>query len=846
MSQRDLPSPPLRGLTAGVLAALLFWSGAAALGLEVLWIRDFALWYGSTAAAAAVVLAVYFTGLALGAPLGARLAERRQALQTYAALEASVAACVGIYLMVRPWLPEAAAFATRSAPALLLPLARATLAALVLLVPTTLLGATVPAVATAVSDVARAGRLYGWNTLGGAAGALAISFVLLPAIGERNAFLVVAAVELSVAAAARVVARDASAHARPASPARRTGRAAQPRRAALVAGVAGAVALAAEVLWTRGLAGVLSSSVYSVALVLAATLCGIAAGTAIAVRALGRGARVRTWLAACAAVAAGAVVASTLALRVLPAASLGLARALGAATAPAGLAAEAILALHVVFVPSAAIGALLPLCLGLGDPARPGRALAGPLAANTAGGVAGALAGAFVLLPMVGLGGGLLVLAAILAGLGAALARGAAALALGAGAAALAATAVAAPPLPFPWRGSPGERVVLRHDGPTATVLVTVDERGARRLRINGQYSLGGGDGLFLERREGLLPVLLHPSPRRLLHLGVGTGDTLGAAISSPGLSADGVELVSDALDALALFSDQNGDVLHNRRAKLVAEDARSVLLSSRERWDVILVDLLLPWTQGAGALFSREFYQLGLEHLAPGGIFCQWLPLHQLEVGDLEAIVSTFTAVFPHVQLWVAYHRSLTPLAALIGSASPIAADADAMRARLRDPAFLGMARGVGLDDPDDLGVLYVTDGTHLRAVVRDVPWITDDRPRIEFSAPRAYFHQEGLGRDALAWIAARLDPKPAPIAGARPATFGLRANLLRAQLALLAGDRPAELRAYLGALAAAPESPTVRTALAAIASERRRAGDLATANGITQVLDSPGRASE
>jgi spermidine synthase len=840
-------------LTTRVLAALLFCSGAAALGLELLWIRDFALWYGSTAAAAAVVLSVYFAGLALGAGIGAGLAERRPALEVYALLEASVTASVVLYVLLRPWLPVAAAWVTRSAPGMLVPLARTALAAAVLLVPTALLGATVPAVATAVRDLSAAGQLYGWNTLGGAVGALATSFAVLPALGARAAFLAVAGVDLAVAAAAWAAARrriPRAAIERPVTPSRAAAHATRPRLAATVAALAGAVALAAEVLWTRGLSGVLSSSVYSVALVLAATLCGIATGTAVAVRVLARqqtrDVRLQPWLAGAAALGAGAVLASTLALRVLPAASLALARSLGATTAAAGLAAEAILALLVVFAPSAAIGALLPLCLGLGDPARPGRALAGPLAANTAGGVAGALAGAFVLLPGFGLGGGLLVLAAVLAGIGAALGTRVASLLLATGAAALAATAVVAPPLPFPWRASPNERVVLRRDGPTATILVTADSHGARRLRINGQYSLGGGDGLFLERREGLLPVLLHPAPRRLLHLGVGTGDTLGAALTSPGLTADGVELVSSALDAAALFSDQNGDVVHQTRARLVADDARSFLLASRERWDVIVVDLLLPWTEGAGALFSRDFYQLGLEHLAAGGLLCQWLPLHQLQVGDLEAIVSTFTAVFPHVQLWVAYHRSLTPLAALIGSASPIAADADAMRARLHDPAFVAMARGVGLDDPDDLGMLYVTDGDHLRTVVRDVPWITDDRPRIEFSAPRGYFHQEGLGRSALAWVAARLDPAPAPIAGTHPATFAVRADLLRAQLALLAGDGPAELRAYLDALGDAPGSGTVRTALAAIAAERRRVGDVATADGITRALDSARRANE
>jgi hypothetical protein len=147
-------------------------------------------------------------------------------------------------------------------------------------------------------------------------------------------------------------------------------------------------------------------------------------------------------------------------------------------------------------------------------------------------------------------------------------------------------------------------------------------------------------------------------------------------------------------------------------------------------------------------------------------------------------------------------------------------------------------MALSVGLEDPADLGLLYVTDGDHLRAAVRDVPPITDDRPRIEFSAPRAYYHQEGLGRAALAWAAARLDPAPAPVAGAPAASFDLRADLLRAQLALLADDRPLELRAYLDALARDPGSPTVGAALAAIAAERRQAGDGETADSITRVL--------
>src|SRR5262249_34554517 len=213
---------------------------------------------------------------------------------------------------------------------------------------------------------------------------------------------------------------------------------------------------------------------------------------------------------------------------------------------------EAILALHVVFVPSAAIGTLLPITLGLGDSRRPGETMAGPLAASTAGGIIGSLAGAFLLLPRVGLGGGPLILAAVLPALPAPSPRraprpprGAPAPPRPARAPPTPAAGVRPPPLPFPWRAGPADRVLYSHDGPTATVLVTADAQGHRRLRINGQYSLGGGDGLFLERREALVPLLLHRDPRRLLHLGVGTGDTLGAALASPGLQGTGVELVA-------------------------------------------------------------------------------------------------------------------------------------------------------------------------------------------------------------------------------------------------------------------------------------------------------------
>ena len=808
-----------------MLRLLLLLSGAAALTCEVLWARDWALVYGSTAVGTAVVLAVYFAGLACGAALAAGWGSARRPLALYAALEAAVAAAVLAYLAVRPLLPRAAVWLARAAPPVLVPAARTLLAFAVLIVPTTLLGATLPAATAALApdDAADAGRLYAWNTLGAALGALACGLVAIRALGVRGTFLAAAGLDVAVAAAAVLLGRRPPAGApRAAAPAG----GARPRLALALAAVAGAAGLADEVLWTRGLAGVLSSSVYSIALVLAAVLAGIAAGAGPA----RHGDRLAPRLGSAFAALATATLLSLLALRALPGASLLLVRGLRVTGPGAGLAVEAVLAALVVLVPAIALGTIFPLVLALDGTDAPGRSMGRVLAANTAGGIAGALGGAFVLLPRLGLGGGLLVTAGLAAVAALPGRRAAGALA----AAAVGLVAVATPALRLPWRAG-GERVVFYRDGAAATVMVTADARGDKRLRVNGQYSLGGSAGLLLEQRQAHIPLLLHPGPARLLALGVGTADTVGAALAHPGLRIDAVELVPEVLAAATVFAPENGGALADTRARFVVDDARSFLLAAPDAWDVILSDLFLPWTAGTAYLYSVDFYRLGLAHLRPGGLYCQWLPLHQLAVRDLEAIVASFTATFPHVQLWVAYHRAATPLAALVGSAEPLPADTARLRARVGEPGLAPALAAAGLADPRDLGALYVSDGARLRTATAGVAAITDDRPLLEFTAPAAYFHQEGLARAALAWVAARLDPTPAPVGGA---SFPLRATLLRAQLALLAGDGPAELGAYLDALALAPELPGVRAALAAIARERLAAGDRERARRIAERL--------
>jgi spermidine synthase len=853
---------------SGSLAVLLAISGATGVAYEVLWARDFALLYGATAVGAAVVLAATFAGLAAGAWLGGKVVGRargvplvddaahpggRFGLRFYAFLEIGLALAIVAYLLGRPAIEAVAVALARATfpEGVLRPLLQTSLAALVLVPPAALLGATLPAAAAALaaSDASGAARLYAWNTLGGAAGALAAVALALPLLGVRGTYLVCAVLDVLVGGIALLVAARL-APSRPSSRATApfaaagasSAREARPRLGIAVAATTGFVGLASEVLWLRGMAGVLSNSVYSFAVVLASVLVGIVAGAALAGSLLRRPrppASLEAVISLAAAFLAFAVLASGIALRWVPELSLAIARVVGVHSAATGIAVEALLSAAVIAPAAIALGTLFPLGLTLAEPRAPAWAVGPVLAANTAGAVLGSLAAAFVLLPRLGLGGALHTAAAVAAALALHAGRRTRALpAALAAAAACAAAALLAPRVELRWPGQGSERVLFEREGAAATVHVTADAAGRKRMRVNGQYTLGGTAGLLLERRQAHIPLLLHPAPRDVLAIGVGTADTLGAAVADPGVHADGVELLPEVLAAASLFATENRGAVGHPRVRLIAEDARSHLRASTRRYDVILSDLFLPWTAGTAHLYARELYAAGRAHLKAGGLFAQWLPLHQLAVEDLESIVATFLDVFPRVQLWVAYHRSDTPLAVLIGSETEVKVDAAARRARFAAADFASSLRSAGFVEPGDLAALYVGDERQLAAAVEGAPIITDDRPALEFSAPAAYFRQPALAGEALAWIAGSLDPGPAPIAAAPPAPRELRLALIEAQRALLAGDRPRELARYLDALAIAPEVRASRQALYGIARERLAAGDLPTARAIAAEL--------
>ncbi|HUP61356.1 MAG TPA: fused MFS/spermidine synthase [Thermoanaerobaculia bacterium] len=686
----------------------LFLSGLAALVHEVMWVRLLGEMFGHTLFAVQTVLTIFFLGIALGAWLISRMRIERP-FAAFALIEIGI----GLWGAALPWIVRLltvvydryAPLETETFGAVA---ARLAITIAALLVPATLMGATFPLVASAIGN--RVAAVYAINTLGGAAGVWLTAFAVLPRIGVIAT--IYAAVALNIGAAALVWTAAA-----PAAASQSRG-ASRGRKYAVLLFLTGMSALALEFLWTRALEQILSGTIYTFATVLAVFLAGIAIGGFVMQR-----------LAPSRALLAGVLSALAFSIVLTPAIVLVISR-IQLRSGPWG---ESLIAAALLLVPTTLMGMSFPLLLSLG-----GGSIGRLTAANTTGSVVGPFIAGFVLLPLLGLRTSIVVFAILTA-----LVAIAAAERRAVPIAALLATIIVAPLVTRPLRiaAAEGERVIAYRDDTAATVAVV--RRGEeQRLKVNNTYSLGGGSGVFTERRQGHLPMLLHPNPRRVLVLGVGTANTLGAIALHRPEQLVAVELQPGVLDfAARYFAATNYGVLRDPRVRVVAGDATRLVRSAPETFDVIAGDLFHPWQAGVSALYSAEHFQHVRARLARGGIFVQWLPLYQLSTNDVRTITRTFLGAFPHTQAWLGNFGASTPIVALVGSETPIAWPATRWETVMRDARVVPYLREVYLDHDVERFASFVCDRALLEQFAGAGAINSNARPLIEFSAARALF---------------------------------------------------------------------------------------------------------
>jgi len=677
------------------LALCFFLSGLGSLVLEVVWTRQLRLVFGSTTLAASTILVAYMLGLGIGGLLGGRLSRRiRDGVRAYGWIEIAI----GVYAVVVPLafarfpeLNRAWLYALDFWPAAV---TRFLLALGVLLLPTILMGATLPILIAALTrDDARIGRLtgllYGLNTLGAVAGVFLATFVLLPRLGLAGASFFGAGLDVVVGVVALLAlarrAPLAAAHDTAPVAARATTSAARADAPGTIAlllvayALVGFTALVYEVAWTRALATVLGSSIYAFAAMLGAFLTGIALGSLL-VRGVIDGARRPLALLAGGLAALGALaLATTLVLPLLPDLFLTFLEANGLSPGPI-LALQIGLAMLVMLPPTLVLGALFPLLTLLVSrhAADPGVAVGRVYFANTVGSASGAFCAGFVLLPQLGLRATLAFAAAVnFATAGTVLlrlpwrrplARVAAASPI-----ALALLLLVFPPpldgvaltrgvfnrpdvhLDFGVRYAPLEGVadddmLFYRDGLNTTVSVHRKD-GLIALKVNGKTDASTSIDMSTQVLLGELPLLFGPPARKVLVIGFASGVTVGSVARHPEVERiDAVEIEPGIVEASHFFDGVNGRPLEDPRVRLILDDGRTYLSGTRERYDVIISEPSNPWMSGVSNLFTREFFAAARGALTDEGRLLQWIHLYAMEPAALHSILAALRSEFRFV----------------------------------------------------------------------------------------------------------------------------------------------------------------------------------------------------
>jgi spermidine synthase len=268
--------------------------------------------------------------------------------------------------------------------------------------------------------------------------------------------------------------------------------------------------------------------------------------------------------------------------------------------------------------------------------------------------------------------------------------------------------------------------MVFRAEGVQTTATVHYHAAGHRILYLDGLHQANDTDGMVRVHAEiGHLPMVLHPSPRRALVVGLGGGVTAGAVTAHRAATVDIVELAGSVVEAAPFFSHVNGDVLRQPNAALRVDDGRNYLRMTPRRYDVLTADIIQPIHAGAGNLYSVEYFTLARRVLRDRGLMLQWIG-HRDEL-HYKLIMRTFLHVFPHTTLWA--DGTL-----MVGSLEPLRIDRESYERRSRTPDVLfGLSR-VRLDTFDALLRRYTAGPDEMRRFVGQGPLLTDDRPLLEY----------------------------------------------------------------------------------------------------------------
>jgi len=730
---------------------VVVFSGFAGLGYQMVWSRMLAVALGHEVVAVLAVVAAFFIGLALGGFLLNKNIRQSQRPQLwYVALELVIALWALVLIAVVPlyntWMPQLMG----AEPSVFWQWFLAFAGTFVLLLPATAaMGATLPAVER-VSKLHCPERqhvpiLYALNTLGAVVGTLLSTFFLIQFFGLKTTLVVLALCNSLCAATiyfsektTRVDAQAPPVITMPAIPS---------LVLLTLLFFSGLLGIGYEVLMVRLLSQILENTVYTFAAVLSVYLMGTALGAAMYQRYchffnfstsrwhLGYSGLLAATLLSC--------MLGFLCLYLCAGVYESLWQGLGYDLA-AAFVAEMIVALLVFFLPTLSMGALFS---HLASVASHQFGLGRAMAINTLGSALAPAVFGIVLLPWLGAKLALVLVAMAYLLLFSvswkALKDRQRWLALPI----LAVLIFAFLPLSFRFIQTPDNgKIVDYREGVMAAVAVVEDGAGERHLKVNNHFTMGGTASRLSDHRQTHIPLLLHGAPGSVLYLGLGTGITFEAAQYYPAMEVVGVDLIPEVLQTLKFFNTDPEGTYWPQPPHLLAADARRYVLASNNHFDVIIGEIFHPSRDGAGSLYTAEHFSAIKVRLNDDGLFCQWLPLFQLDIDNLKVIVRTFLTVFPYAEMHLGHLSLGQPILCLAGRKQAAVYADDWLLVRVPEERLQRELIAARLNSDYSLFGGFLADKNALREFAGTGPLNTDDFPMVNYRAP--YF----VYSDALA----------------------------------------------------------------------------------------------
>jgi spermidine synthase len=710
-----------------------------------------------------VLLATFMGGLCLGS-IGLprmRLAGRHP-MRVYAALELGIGLCGILVLIGFPFIDQVyIAGVGHGLPGMLL---RGLIAAVCLLPPTVLMGASLPAIVRWVdrtpSGVAWWGLLYGGNTAGAVLGCLLAGFYLLRLYDVVIATLVAAAINFAVAAisyllAARTPAEETNAAPSPAT-AETVSESSGPQWTIYAAiALSGACALGAEVVWTRLMGMMLGATVYVFSIILAVFLIGLAIGSAGASWLL-RWVKPRLALGWCQILLAFAIAWTAYAI----ARSLPYWPALLDTTPWRTLQLDLARCLWAILPPAILWGASFPLAFAAAAQSQneSGRLVGGIYAANTLGAIAGALIVSLALIPWIGTLESQRVLLAISALSGVILLAPYVwrhrSIVVAAG---LTASIALAGMLAWRMHPIPGEliaygrrvapamgrsNILYTTEGRNSSVAISIGQDGSLEVDVNGHVEATTEPfDMKLQRMVGHLPALLHPNPRSVLGIGFGAGVSAGTFTRYPSIQKITICEIEPVIPPTTtrFFGKENYRVMLDPRTRIVYDDARHYVLTTTEKFDIIASDPLDVFVKGTAALYSKEYFEVVKQHLNPGGMFTLYVPLYESDADTVKSELATFFEAFPHATIWANTRLGEGYDMVFMGQADPLKINLDELEQRFQRLDYARVAeslRDIGVNSPIELLSTYAGRRSDLGAWVKGAQLNRDKDLRLQYLA--------------------------------------------------------------------------------------------------------------